>query len=71
MMLAFAGAFLFVSGASLPRNPLMRLAVGKQGLPPGEPKLVVAAVGLIFWLMAMGLILWPINQSYPDVPDLP
>lgn len=71
LILAFAGAFLFVSGASLPRNPLMRLVVGQQGLPAGEPKFVVAAVGLIFWLVAMGLVLWPLNQSYPDIPDLP
>jgi tetratricopeptide (TPR) repeat protein len=69
--LALVGAFLFVSGASLPRNPLMRLVVGKQGLPSGGQKFIVAAVGLLFWLLAMGLILWPINQSYPDIPELP
>ena len=69
--LALFGAFLFVSGSSLPRNPVMRLVVGKQGLPAGEQKSIVAAVGLIFWLIALGLILWPINQSYPDIPDLP
>jgi tetratricopeptide (TPR) repeat protein len=71
LILAFVGAFLFVSGASLPRNPLMRLVVGQRGLPAGEQKMVVAAVGLLFWLIAMALILWPINQSYPDIPDLP
>jgi tetratricopeptide (TPR) repeat protein len=70
LSLAIFGAFLFVSGSSLPRNPVMQVVVGKQGLSAKEQKLIFTTVGLIFWLIAMGLILWPINQTYPEIPDL-
>ena len=70
LFLTFFSTFLFVSGASLPRNPLLQLIVGPHGLSSRNQKVAAAAVGVLFWLVALGLILLPINQSYPDIPDL-
>jgi tetratricopeptide (TPR) repeat protein len=69
VLLGHFGAFLFVSGASLPRNPVIQWMTGHQGMRSREQKLVVACIGAFLWLVAMGLILWPINQSFPEIPD--
>ncbi len=70
LVLAPIGAFLFVSGSSLPRNPLLQMMVGKQGLAVKEYRTMVTIAGALLWLAAMALILLPINQSYPEIPDL-
>ena len=69
LFLGHSGAFLFVSGASLPRNPVIQWLTGDQGMRSRGQKLAVALVGALLWLAAMGLILWPINQSFPEMPD--
>jgi tetratricopeptide (TPR) repeat protein len=72
LFLAAVGAFLWISGASLPRNPLIRLLVGEQGLETPELRLPVAIVGTACWLLALGLILLPLGgQSFPEPPQLP
>jgi tetratricopeptide (TPR) repeat protein len=57
--LALAGAFLWVSGASLPQNPLIRLLAGDQGLEDSSLSPLVALVGGVLWLAALALILLP------------
>ncbi len=72
LCLAPLGAFLFVSGTSLPRNPLIRLLVGEQGVAAEGWRIPVMILGVFFWLFAMSLILLPLgSQSLPEIPDLP
>ena len=68
LLLAFVGAFLYVSGSSLPRNPLMQKIVGEQGLLARE-KNIATSTGAFLWLIAFGLVLMPINQTLPEIPD--
>ncbi len=68
LLLAFLGAFLYVSGSSLPRNPLIQKMVGQRGLVAQE-KIIAATTGAFLWLMGFGLILLPINQTLPEIPD--
>ena len=70
LILASLGAFLFVSGSSLPRNPVMKMIAGERGLRGKELKIMITAAGALLWLMGMSLILLPINQSYPEIPEL-
>jgi tetratricopeptide (TPR) repeat protein len=70
LVLAPIGVFLFVSGSSLPRNPLLQMLVGKQGLTVKESRTMATIAGALLWLAAMALILLPINQAYPEVPAL-
>ena len=70
LVLATVGAFLFVSGSSLPRNPLLQMLVGKPGLAVKEYRVMITVAGALLWLAAMVLILLPINQSYPEIPVL-
>lgn len=70
LFLAFIGAFLYVSGTDLPRNPLMQALAGERGLTSDEAKLGLALGGAALWLLAMLLILLPIGQSYPELPGL-
>jgi tetratricopeptide (TPR) repeat protein len=57
--LATFGAFLAISGASLPKNPVIRLLVGRKGLEGAPARIFVAMLGVFFWLLALGIILWP------------
>jgi Flp pilus assembly protein TadD len=66
LILAMLGAFLWVSGTSLPNNPLMRLLIGQQGLDKSELRILVASLGALFWLLAMGIILLPLGQFFPE-----
>lgn len=69
LLLAVTGTFMSVSGG-LPRNPLMRLLAGERGLVSSESKITIAIVGAILWLLALLLILLPLGQSYPELPQL-
>lgn len=70
LILAVLGTFLCVSGADLPRNPLIRLLVGERGLSSSELKITLALVGAALWLFALALILLPLGQSFPEPPQL-
>jgi len=69
LLLAVTGTFMSVSGG-LPRNPLMRLLAGERGLVSSESKITIAIVGAILWLLSLLLILLPLGQSYPELPQL-
>ena len=69
LFLGSLGALLWVSGTSLPRNPAICFLVGEQGLPSSTARRVAAVIGGVCWLLAMVIILAPIGQSYPEVPE--
>ncbi|MBI1881290.1 MAG: tetratricopeptide repeat protein [Chloroflexi bacterium] len=73
LLLAPLGAFLWISGTSLPRNPLIRLLIGEEGLPSGGGlRIPIAVIGAGCWLLALALILLPLgHQSIPEVPPFP
>lgn len=72
LLLAMAGAILWVSGASLPKNPLARLLAGQSGLEESPVlRFLMAAIGAICWLLALGLALWSLSQALPELPGLP
>lgn len=60
---AVLGAFLFVSGASMPQNPAIRFLVGEQGLGLFGTRFFVGFLGAILWLLALGVILLPFIQT--------
>ncbi len=68
IFLAIVGAFLWVSGTSIPNNPVTRQLFGEQGNVSSELRLLMAIFGAVCWLFALGLILWPIGQSMPEFP---
>jgi tetratricopeptide (TPR) repeat protein len=70
LLLAFTGAFLWVSADSLPRNPLICQLVGREGLETTDLRWPVAFLGLFCWLLAFTLIVMPIGQSFPEPPNL-
>jgi tetratricopeptide (TPR) repeat protein len=67
LLLGIVGAFLWISGTALPRNPVIRMLAGEQGLASAELRLGVAFFGGMCWLLAMLLILLPIGQSIPEI----
>jgi hypothetical protein len=69
LLLAVVGAFLWVTGTDLPRNPLMQSLAGQSNLS-SEVKLALAGAGAFLWLLAMLLILLPLGQTYPEIPDI-
>jgi tetratricopeptide (TPR) repeat protein len=69
LLLAVVGAFLWVTGTDLPRNPLMQSLAG-EGHLSDEVRLALAGAGAILWLLAMLLILLPLGQAYPELPTL-
>jgi tetratricopeptide (TPR) repeat protein len=72
LLLAMTGAILWVSGASLPKNPVARLLAGQTGLERSPLlRFLSAVLGAICWLVALGIVLWPLSQSLPDIPGLP
>lgn len=69
LLLAPLGAFLWVSGTSLPQNPLIRPLLGDENT--ADLRLPVAVLGAGLWLLAFGLILLPLGgQSFPRPPSL-
>jgi tetratricopeptide (TPR) repeat protein len=69
LLLGLIGSLLWVSGASLPINPVICWLVGERGLFHPQARTTATVVGVVFWLLAMGLILAPIGQSSPEVPS--
>jgi tetratricopeptide (TPR) repeat protein len=63
LALAVAGAFLWLSGASLPQNPLIRLLAGEQGLEDSILRPLITIVGGVLWLAALTIILLPVLPS--------
>jgi tetratricopeptide (TPR) repeat protein len=68
IFLAIIGTFLWVSGSSLPRNPLLQLLLGQAELTSPIARQTLAAIGLACWFLAFGLIVLPINQTFPELP---
>lgn len=70
LLLAPLGAFLWVSGTSLPQNPLIRPLLGDDNAAV-ELRLPIAILGAGLWLLSFGLILLPLaGQSFPRPPSL-
>ncbi|HMQ52487.1 MAG TPA: tetratricopeptide repeat protein [Anaerolineae bacterium] len=66
--LAGLGSLAWVS-ASLPQNPMVSLLIGPEAkLERSSLRPVLATVGLVLWLLAMGLIMLPVGQSFPEAP---
>ncbi|MFN8459105.1 MAG: tetratricopeptide repeat protein [Anaerolineae bacterium] len=70
LLAALLGTFLWVSGDSLPRNPLICQLVGPEGLSATALRRPIAFFGLFCWLFAFLLIMMPIGQTWPVPPDL-
>ncbi|MCL4297202.1 MAG: tetratricopeptide repeat protein [Anaerolineae bacterium] len=70
LLLAFMGAFLWVSADSLPRNPLICQLLGREGLETTGLRGPIAFFGLFCWVLAFALIIMPIGQSFPEPPNL-
>lgn len=67
--LAALGALFWVSGSSLPQNPIVTaLTQSDIEFYHSELRPLVAAIGIIMWLAAMGLIFLPFGQSFPEFP---
>ena len=69
LFLGILGTFFWTSGASLPRNPAICWVMGEQGLTSSKARTSVALFGGIFWLLAIGILLYPIGQTAPEVPE--
>jgi tetratricopeptide (TPR) repeat protein len=69
LLLAVLGAFLWVSGDSLPRNPLICQLLDQEGLS-ADLRGPLAWAGLVCWFLAFILIALPIGQSFPEPPSL-
>lgn len=70
LLVAVLGVFLWVSGDSLPRNPLICQLVGQEGLSATALRRPIAFFGLFCWFFAFLLIMMPIGQTWPTPPDL-
>jgi tetratricopeptide (TPR) repeat protein len=68
LSLATLGALLWLSGTSLPQNPVIRFFTGPGGLEDSAMRLLLAICGVLFWLLAIAVILWPVGQSLPELP---
>jgi tetratricopeptide (TPR) repeat protein len=69
LIMGVLGAFLWTSGASLPRNPFICFVLGHKGLTSSQGRTFVALCGGVFWLLALGIVLYPIGQFLPEVPE--
>jgi tetratricopeptide (TPR) repeat protein len=66
--LSILGTFLWLSGRSLPQNPLIRLLTGQpDGLEDFLLRPVVAVGGLLLWIMALGILLLPLARFFPGL----
>jgi Flp pilus assembly protein TadD len=68
LSIAIVGTLMWVSATSLPQNPFICSLIGPRGLGKFE-RPVLAFLGAFFWLLAMGIILMPIGQSFPEPPS--
>jgi tetratricopeptide (TPR) repeat protein len=68
--LATLGAFLWLSGRSLPQNPLIRLLTTQpDGLEDSLLAPLAAVAGAIVWLTALAILLLPLTQSFSGLPS--
>jgi len=70
IFLSMLGSFLWVSGTDLPQNPLMMTILDDQ-IDHDSPTLAMtmAIIGGLCWLVALVVILLPINQSIVELPS--
>jgi hypothetical protein len=68
LLLAILGSVMWVSGYSLPQNPFICALVGQRGLGKSA-RPVLTYLGAAFWLLAMAVILLPIDQVFPEFPQ--
>lgn len=69
LLVGLLGVVLWVSGISLPKNPVICWIVGRQGLAGYGWRMSAIFLGGFLWLLAMAIILFPINQTVPEVPS--
>jgi tetratricopeptide (TPR) repeat protein len=69
LLVGLLGTVLWVSGFSLPRNPVICWLMGQQGLTDSASRMLATMIGGFLWLLAMVIILYPINQTIPKVPE--
>jgi tetratricopeptide (TPR) repeat protein len=68
LLLASFGAFLWVSGNSLPQNPLLSALLAEEEQASSLLQQGLTILGMACWLLAFSLILLPINQPFPELP---
>ncbi len=57
LLLATAGAYLWVCATDVPRNPTMRAIFGQAGVTGHSRQALVGGPGALLWIAGMGLIL--------------
>jgi tetratricopeptide (TPR) repeat protein len=57
LLLAGAGAYLWVCATDVPRNPTMRAIFGQAGVSGHSRQALVGAPGALLWIAGLGLIL--------------
>ena len=60
LILASAGAYLWVCATSVPRNPLMRAFFGPVGVKGAWQQALVGIPGALLWAGGLGLVLWKV-----------
>jgi tetratricopeptide (TPR) repeat protein len=70
LFVAIFGTFLWVSADTLPRNPVICQLVGQNGLTSMPLRRPIATFGLVCWFFAFALIMLPIDQLWPQPPNL-
>lgn len=60
LMMASAGAYLWVCATDVRRNPAMRVAFGPVGVEGFWRQALVGIPGAVLWSTALGLILWKV-----------
>ena len=57
LVVASAGAYLWVCATDVPRNPAMRAVFGKTGVNGRGQQALVGVPGVLLWTAALALIL--------------
>ena len=70
LLLAAFGALLWASGTSSPQNPLILLIMGEEGLTSYTSRAVCGWFGVGCYFLALIIILLPIGQTIPTLPDI-
>jgi hypothetical protein len=47
---------------------MIRFFAGPYGLEDTTTRELLAVCGVFLWLLAIGLILWPVGQALPELP---